>query len=301
MKKYIYIFIALTGLLLSCSKVTEDYREKQAQALYRESLQLYKEGEYDDAIMKFKEALKYIDYLSPEQIKDIKYKMAVSYYKKEDYINAVVFLEDFVTYYPKAEETEYAYYLLIESYFHVAPDAYRDQSYTEKAVEKAKEFLIKFPKSNYTEKVKNIMKKALRKIARHEYLIARFYEDYGYYYSAAKRYKDLLINSYEYIDEEEIAFRYIKNLFMTGRQAEEEMEKYRSLIRETMEKYNESEEEDKEKIKNRIEFYKRQIKRWKEIYEEARREAEKALERYAEIYGKNKYYKELLKWKSSSL
>jgi len=235
MRGYTYILILITGLLLSCSKVTEDYREKQAQALYRESLQLYEEGEYDDAIIKFKEALKYIDYLSPEQIRDIKYKMAISYYKKEDYIN-------------------------IESYLNVAPDAFRDQTYTEKAVEKAKEFLIKFPKSNYTEKVKNIMKKALQKIAKHEYLIARFYEDYGYYYSAARRYKDLLINSYEYIDEEEVAFRYIKNLFMTRRQ-----------------------------------------ERWKSIYEKARDEANKAMEKYAEIYGKNKYYKELLKWKNSSL
>jgi len=301
MRGYTYILILITGLLLSCSKVTEDYREKQAQALYRESLQLYEEGEYDDAIIKFKEALKYIDYLSPEQIRDIKYKMAISYYKKEDYINAVVFLEDFITYYPKAEETEYAYYLLIESYLNVAPDAFRDQTYTEKAVEKAKEFLIKFPKSNYTEKVKNIMKKALQKIAKHEYLIARFYEDYGYYYSAARRYKDLLINSYEYIDEEEVAFRYIKNLFMTRRQMEEEIEKYRSLIREAMKKYKEEKGKDREKIKNRINFYKSQIERWKSIYEKARDEANKAMEKYAEIYGKNKYYKELLKWKNSSL
>ncbi len=297
MKKILLSVIPLI-IIVACSKPpTEEFRERQAKLLYKESLTLYEEGEYEDAILKFKEVLKYIDYLAPEQIKEIKYKLALSYYRKEDYINAVIYLEDFIMYYPKAEETEYAYYILVDSYYHIAPDAYRDQTYTKKAIEKAKEFIIKFPKSNYINKVKAILDKALMKIAKHQYLVAKFYEEYGYHYSAARRYKDLLINNYEYIDEEEVAFRYIKNLFLTRRQAEGEIYKYMEMIEVVREKLKE-EKEEKDKLNNRIKFLKGQIERWRRIYREAEEEAKEAMRKYLELYGDNRYYKELEKWKN---
>ncbi len=297
MRNIKFYILPIVLLFISCSKPTEDFRERQAKLLYRESIELFKEGEYNDAILKFKEVLKYIDYLTPEQIKEIKYKLALSYYRKEDYINAVIFLEDFIMYYPKAKEAEYAYYILVDSYFRIAPDAYRDQSYTNKAIEKAKEFLIRFPKSNYTDEITDIMEKAFRKIAMHEYLIARFYEDYGYHYSAAKRYKELLINSYEYIDEEEVAYRYIKNLLLTKDQAEKEIQIYRKLIETTRKKLKE-EKMEKKKIKNRIEFLHSQINRWREVYKQAEEEASESMKKYLELYGRNEYYIKLEEWKN---
>jgi len=111
----------------------------------------------------------------------------------------------------------------------VSPDPHRDQEYTWKAIDKAKEFLSRFPNSEFAPKVQKLIEKAYRKIARHELLIARFYEDYGYTYSAAIRYREVLVNFAGYIPEEETAYRYIKCLLEVDRQVEKEKEKLMNL------------------------------------------------------------------------
>jgi len=179
MKRGVFLLV-LFVLLTGCAKMTEEKRARKAQELYAEAIKAYNEKEYDDAAWNFNEALKFMDYLTPKQIENAKFLLGKSYYYEEDYVNAIVALEDYIFYYPKLLRTEEAYYLLVDSYIKVSPDPYRDQEYTWKAIDKAKEFLSKFPKSRFAPKVQDLIEKAYSKIAKHEYLIAKFYEDYGY-------------------------------------------------------------------------------------------------------------------------
>jgi len=235
-----------------------------------------------------------MDYLSPQQLENAKFLLGKSYYMDGDYVNAIVALEDYIFYYPKLPRTEEAYYLLVDSYIKVSPDPYRDQEYTWKAIDKAKEFLSRFPNSPFAPKVQKLIEEAYRKIARHELLIARFYEDYGYTYSAAVRYREVLINFPGYISEEETAYRYIRSLLLVDRQVEKEKEKIGALIEEVRERLEDAQDkEEKEAIERRLEFLKKELERWDRIREESLEEALSALIRFREVYGTTLYYKEL--------
>ncbi|MDQ7081783.1 MAG: outer membrane protein assembly factor BamD [Aquificota bacterium] len=305
MRRGIYIFLLFLVLLSGCAKMSEAERANRAQEYYAQALRDYKEGDYGDAAWNLNEALKYMDYLTPKQIENAKFLLAKSYYLDEEYVDAVVSLEDYIFYYPKLSRTEEAYYLLVDSYVKIAPDPYRDQEYTWKAIDKAKEFLSRFPKSGFAPKVQKLITEAYKKIAKHEYYIAKFYEDYGYTYSAALRYREILINFAQYVSEPEIAYRYIRCLLLTDRQVELERDKIKNLIEETEDRLSSAEdEEEKKAIKNRLSFLRGELKRWEEIGKRAQEEAMEAITKYKEVYGHTKYYRELEKilkekgWKS---
>ncbi len=283
--------------LVSCAKMTEEKREKLAIENYSQGMSAYARKDYKEAISKLSEALKYLENLTPEQIKSAKYTIGESYYLRKDYINAIVYLEDYLFYYPESPEAERAYFMVVDSYMKVAPDAYRDQSYTLKAIDKAKEFLSIYPNSPYADKVRELINNAQTKIAKHEYLIGRFYEDFGYYYSASLRYRNLLINFPEQIPEAELLYRYIKSLLLVREQAKRQESKYRKWIESAKRELRSAKsEEDRRAIQNRIDFLNREIERWKNLAEMSRQEGLRLLEKYAQVYGENHYYRELKRY-----
>ncbi|WP_448584062.1 outer membrane protein assembly factor BamD [Thermocrinis sp.] len=288
------IFVFALFLVFSCAKVTEEKRAQLAIESYTEGMRAFANRDYKKATEKLKESLKYLENLTPSQIKEIKMVLGESYYLSKNYINAIVYLEDFLFNYPEARESEKVYYLLIDSYMKVAPDAYRDQSYTYIAIEKAKDFLNKYPESAYREKVLELIEKAEKKLADHEYLIGRFYEDYGFYYSASLRYRDLLINYPEQISQAEVLYRYIKSLLLVENQAERRKKAYKSWIDEAKKSLKEAKtEEERKAIEKRIAFFEEQIRRWDSLAKDSKEEGIKLMQRYKEIYGENTYYREL--------
>ena len=303
MKKIIPLLLALL-LLGSCAKMTEEKRARKAQEYYTAAIKAFNEKEYDDAAWNFNEALKFMDYLTPRQIENAKFLLGKSYYLDGDYVNAVVALEDYIFYYPKLSRTEEAYYLLVDSYIKVSPDPYRDQEYTWKAIDKAKEFLSRFPNSPFAPKVQELIDEAYRKIAKHELLIAKFYEDYGYTYSAAIRYREILLNFSKYVSEEEVAFRYIRCLLLSDEQVRFEKDKIKDLLDETKDRLEDVKGEERKAVERRIKFLEGEIERWEKIGKRAREEALEAMKKYREVYGNTLYYRkleELLKkkaWKS---
>ena len=290
-----WFFIAfILSLLFSCAKVTEEKRAKLAVELYSEGMSAYGNRDYKKAVEKLKEALKYLENLTPAQIKEIKLAIGESYYLSKDYVNAVVYFEDFLFNYPEAPESERVQYLLIDSYMKVAPDAYRDQTYTYKAIDKAKEFLNRYPNSAYADRVLEVLERAEKRLADHEYLVGKFYEDYGYYYSASLRYRDLLINYPEQVSQAEVFYRYIKSLLLVEKQAERRKKVYKEWIEEAKKSLNSTkDEEEKKAIQKRIAFLEEQIKRWDDIAKSSKEEGLRLMEKYKETFGENSYYKEL--------
>jgi len=301
----IYPFLVVLLLLSGCAKLSEEKRAQKAREYYSEGLRAFREGDYGDAAWNFGEALKFMDWLTPSQIENAKFLLGKSHYLDKNFVEAVVALEDYIFYYPKLHRTQEAYYMLVDSYIKVSPDPYRDQEYTWKAIEKAKEFLSKFPGSPYAQKIKNLIDTAYVKIAKHEYLIAKFYEDYGYTYSAALRYRDLLINFPGYVSEKEVAYRYIRSMILVEKQVRLVKDRLNDLIEKAESKLKKARGEgEKIAIKKRIEFLNREIERWENIKRKAREDVKEALSRYKEVYGENPYYRELIRllsekgWKS---
>ncbi|MCS6998616.1 MAG: outer membrane protein assembly factor BamD [Aquificaceae bacterium] len=291
------LILLLLILLSGCAKMTEEKRAKLARETYAQGMSAYTRKDYREAISKLREALKYLENLTPEEIKSAKYTLGESYYLRKDYINAIVYLEDFLFYYPDSPEAERVYFMVVDSYMRVAPDAYRDQSYTLKAIDKAKEFLSKYPNSPYGDRVLESIEGAQTKLAKHEYLIGRFYEDFGYHYSASLRYKNLLVNYPGQISEVEVLYRYIKSLLLVREQAKKQEAKFNRWINSAKEELKKiRKEEDRSAVQKRIEFFQGEIERWRSLAEESYKTALKHMETYKEVYGENPYYRELLRY-----
>ncbi|MEN3033757.1 MAG: outer membrane protein assembly factor BamD [Aquificaceae bacterium] len=291
-----YKWLVFLLLLVSCAKLTEERRERLGRSYYQDGMTAYARGDFRAASSNMLEALKLIDTLTPEEIKNARFVLADSFYRSRDFVQAVVYSEDFLVNYPNSPESQRVFANLIDSYFRVAPDSHRDQTYTLKAIEKAREFLLKYPGSDQTDRVLEIVNRAKTKVARHEYLIARFYEDYGYYYSASQRYKTLLTEFPEEIQAQEVLFRYIKSLLLSGEQIKRQKLRLERLIQEAQNSLKDARAEDKEAIQRRIEVLKSEMKRWEEKEKELRQEGLKQMQNYRETFGENSFYRQLLRY-----
>ena len=287
----------LSIFLASCGKPTEAEKAKEAKSAYAKGIELYRKGDYGGAAAYLRKAEAGMAYLSPEQIRELKYKLALSLYREGKYEDAILELEDYIYYYPTAPNVEEAYLYLIKAYLKISPDAWRDQTYTEKALKLAQEFLQKFPNSKYLPQVEELIDEAKRKLAKHQYLIAKFYEDYGYYYPAAVRFEYLLLTYPNYINTRDVLFHYIKNLFLVPEYAQKKVSYWREKYGELQRRIENKEVLDLKAAKKRLEFYKGQIQRWEKISEESVKKAEENLKIYKERFGEDKYYKLLLKIK----
>lgn len=103
-------------------------------------------------------------------------KLANLQLEQRNYEEAQKYFEQFLTMYPGHANREFAYYKCLESHYLAMRDATRDQTPTEKTLQKAKDFLELFPdKSTYAEQVKEIINICNKRIIAHELFIAQFY------------------------------------------------------------------------------------------------------------------------------
>ncbi|NPB05318.1 MAG: outer membrane protein assembly factor BamD [Aquificae bacterium] len=290
------LFLSLL-LVLSCGKPTEEERAKKAASDYAKGVELYKKGDYGEAARLLREAEAGMAYLTPEQIRDLKFKLALSLYKAGKYEDAILELEDYVSYYPTAPNVEEAYVYLIRAYLKISPDPWRDQTYAEKALALIEEFLRRFPDSRYLPQLEELKNEALARLARHHLLVAEFYENYGLYYPAALRYEFLLYNFSDLLDERELLFRYVKNLYLVPLYAAKKKGEFLKKAEKLEEQIKEGEVKDKEAAKRRVEFFKEQARRWDRIAAEALKKAEENLKLYERRFGRDKNYEILLKIK----
>jgi len=297
MGKKIALFSIISGVLLLTSCAQQGITQRETVKYYQKGRELFKRGDYEGAAKYLEKAQEGLPYLSPAQIAELKYKLALSYYKEGKYTDAILALEDFISNYPTAPQVQEAYLYLIRAYLKISPDPWRDPTYTEKAIELAEEFLQRFPDSPYRSEVYSLLLEAKKKLAKHYYLIAKFYEDYGYYYPAAVWFEYVLITYPDYINQRDALFHYIKNLYLTPRYAEKKISYWKDKYRELKEKMEKNEVEDKEAAERRLQFYKEQMERWKKIAERSVKTADQNLELYKEKYGEDNNYKLLLKIK----
>jgi len=292
--------IAVVLLLLnSCGKLTEKEKMEQTLKNYHQGLSLYQKGDYGKAAEKLRKAEAGMAYLTPNQIRKLKYKLALALYKDGKYEDAILELEDYITFYPTAPNIEEAYYYLIKAYLKISPDPWRDQTYTQKALKLINEFFVNFTNSKYLPQIEELKEEALRKLAEHQLLIAKFYEDYGYYYPAALRYEYVLITFPNEINEQIVLFHYIKNLLLVPKYAKKKEIVFQEKYKDLKEKLLKGELKDKKAAEKRLEFFSSQIERWKKIAKEAYQKGENDLQIYKQKYGEDKYYKLLLKIKNN--
>jgi outer membrane protein assembly factor BamD len=116
-------------------------------------------------------------------------RLADAQYGAENYIEAIDAYRLFMKFHPTHEMVANGYtsYRIGEAYYQQLPGDFwmfppsfeKDQSATEDAGSELKNFLDKYPASPYRDKAKEILVKVGKRLANHEWYVARYYWDRG--------------------------------------------------------------------------------------------------------------------------
>ncbi len=270
MKKAWLILVGLVLIVSSCSK-PEYFVDKK---VYYRGIELYKKGEYDDAKDYLKEAIYKAKGLTTEELMYARYYLANIYYKDENYVDAIVEFEEFLSLFPTSPLVPEVLYKLADSYLKVSPDPDRDLTYSKKALEKAEELISKYPNSKYTKKAKEIIKKVKNMEIKHYENIAYLYNRLGKYFSSARYYQYILDEYSDYVDKNRIKFLKAKNLLKVKYQYEDEIKKINKKLKEIDRKIREAKnQEEKKVLQNRKKLYEKHLDRLLNRIREGKREA----------------------------
>jgi outer membrane protein assembly factor BamD len=169
---------------------TEITPDIPAETLYNQGLAKLHAKDYEGAGKKFSELEK--TYPSTEWSRKALLMTVFSQYEKPAYEDAVQSAQRYIGLYPNSPDTPYVYYLAGMSFYNQVPDAMRDQSPSEKALQIFTDLIQKFPKSEYVADARYKMGVVRDQLAAKEMQVGRFYLNRKNYPAAINRFHDVL-------------------------------------------------------------------------------------------------------------
>jgi len=291
MKRKLIICAVSSFILISCASKKENI--VYSGNVYEQAMQAYKSGDYKTAKDKLRKTIFSAEGVTPQQIMEARFALADSYYQREEYVDAIVEFEEFISLYPTSPKVPEALFKLSLSYLSVAPDYKRDITYINKAEEKAQEILDSYPDSEFVNGAKKVIAKARELKAKHLIYIADSYEKYGKFYSASLYYSDVYEKYKDYIEKDYIAYKLAYNLINAKKQYEDEIKKYTEYLQDT-EKAIEKEQdlEAKNAMINRKKVIEDHLALLNERIEKSKERAIDILKLFSKAFPDSKYKKD---------
>ncbi|ACO04562.1 MAG TPA: outer membrane protein assembly factor BamD [Persephonella sp.] len=284
------ILLLLTVFVFSCAQ--KEFVEKD---VLHKGIQLYKKGDYEEAKDLLKKSIYKVKGLTADELMKARFYLADSYYREEQYVDAIVEFEELITLFPTAPFMDEALYKLADSYLKISPGVDRDMSYPEKALEKAEELIENYPDSKYAAKAKKIIHTVNKMKADHILEIAQLYEKLGKYYSAS-RYYQLAYDQYEdFIDKPFVEFKLAYNLMKTENQYKDEMDEYKEMISDIQEKIKKEKDLEKKNVLiNRKKVLEKHLNLLHERIKSSKERGKKILQFIVKNYKNSEYEKKAL-------
>ena len=124
--------------------------------------------------------------------KDAMLMSAVASYRAREYNQAVLAAERFIGFYPSDDQTDYARYVIAQSYYEQIVDVGRDQGTTAQARQALSELITRHPDSEYAKDAKLKMDTTLDQLAGKEMMVGRYYLKRGNYIGAINRFQTVV-------------------------------------------------------------------------------------------------------------
>lgn len=121
---------------------------------------------------------------------------AYGQYKQMNYIEALSSLDRFIQLHPEDPEAAYAYYLKGLCYYDQIGGPQRDQTATYEAIQALQEVISLFPNSVYARDARIKVRLANDRLAGHDMVVGRYYQQQHLYAGAIGRYLDV-VNTYQ--------------------------------------------------------------------------------------------------------
>ncbi len=160
------------------------------EVLYNEAAKKLDENNYKIAAKDFLEVERqhpYSKWAGGAQI-----QAAYSYYKAEQYDDAVNTLQRFIKMSPGSPDVPYAYYLIALSYYNRISDVGRDQDMTVQARQSLKDVIARYPDSDYARDAQFKLELTEDQLAGKEMEVGRYYLKRKQYVASINRFKVVL-------------------------------------------------------------------------------------------------------------
>lgn len=193
-----------TGVVSSCGGGNANrnlsYGEN-ARASYTAAMEDFDSDNCPDAEPAFRRIRREFSYSRYAALSEL--RLADCMLKQSKFPEAVQAYQQFVRQRPSHADVPYARYKVAECYFKQIPEDFflappaeeRDQAPTRTALEEIRRFLLDFPDDSRAASARDMARRALALLARHELYVARFYLDRDHPEAAIMRLEGLL-NSY---------------------------------------------------------------------------------------------------------
>ena len=191
MKKFIYILIVLVGLS-SCSEYQKALKSEDIAMKFKLGEELYNAEKYNKANRLFAQIVP--NYRGKPQAEKLMYLYSQSFYKMRDYYVAGYQFERFASSYPKSEKLEEASFLAAKSSYMLSPIYTKDQTETNKAVEKLQEFINLFPNSEYAPEANKLVQELEYKLEKKAFEIAKQYDWISDYEASIKSFDNFIFD-----------------------------------------------------------------------------------------------------------
>ncbi len=171
------------------AKLTAD---RPVETIYNEAADQMDGGHYAKAAKLFNEVQRQHPY--SQWATQAELMAAYSLYKNENYDDAIIALEQFIRLHPGHKDIDYAYYLRGLCNYDQITDVTRDQDMTQQAMDSFDTLLRLFPDSKYARDTKLKRDLTLDHMAGKEMEIGRYYLTRNYYTAAVKRFMNVVRN-----------------------------------------------------------------------------------------------------------
>ena len=217
MKKFFSLLSLTCIMMLSACASNENIindEDKTAEQLYTEGYNYLEKTSYQKAAETFDKVE--MEHPYSKWATKSKLMSAYSYYKAENYDDAIVALDIFIRLHPGNKDVSYAYYLKGLSYYNQISSSEKEQSATKDAYDTFSQVITLFPTSEYAEDAKSKMSLIEDHLAGHEMTIGRYYLENKDYVSALNRFSAVTDNFQTTPQIEEALYREVEIYTILG-------------------------------------------------------------------------------------
>ena len=185
------VVLAAAGLA-GCSSDADDlpYEERAVEQIYNKAMDHMEAREYIPATKEFDEVERQHPY--SEWARRSMLMGAYAHYKVNQYDEAILNAQRFISLHPSNRDVPYAYYLIGLSYYERISDVGRDQKMTENALNSFYELTRRFPASEYARDARLKIDLTLDHLAGKEMEIGRYYLTRKDYIAAINRFRTVI-------------------------------------------------------------------------------------------------------------
>lgn len=221
--------------LASCSQYGKALKNPDRSARYKAALSYYQKKDYVRAQPLLESLLPY--YRGQDSSEVVYYYYAYCFYGMKDYQTASYHFQSFTdNFFNSAHQTECAYMAVYCKFLDANP-SYLDQSETQKTIEELQLFINMNPNSSYVELCNNHIDKLRETLRRKAYDNAYLYYKTGDYKAAAVALKNVLRDYPDLEQKEETQFLVVRSLFLYAQNSvdNKKPERYQAALDEIAE------------------------------------------------------------------